>query len=156
MGVVRRDGPLFIELTEQLLRGGCSIRFRAEGTSMHPAIEDGDLLTVDAAEATRLQSGDVIVYRLGSRALAHRVVAIRRGPHIETSIVPRGDAKQAADAPVRAAFVLGRVTGIEPGRSRHLRALRQVGRALWQVGGAWAARPLGRSVLARGVAEQGN
>src|SRR4029077_4713262 len=48
-GASRADSDLFVVLTRELLERGCHVRFRASGSSMHPAIQDGEVVTVAPA-----------------------------------------------------------------------------------------------------------
>jgi len=102
----------FAPVVASVVEGGLSIRFRAAGGSMYPAILDGDVLTVSPVEAGAIARGDVLLYRQGDRILAHRVVdvTVRDG---ELRFDLRGDANGERDEPVAAAQVIGRVDAIE-------------------------------------------
>jgi signal peptidase I len=117
MAIVRRHTRAFVDVAGHVLAAGCSIRFRAEGTSMRPAINDGDLITVKAQGTESLQGGQVIVYLREHRPLAHRVVAILTTAAGNVLVVSRGDARPTDDAPVDAGCVLGKVTSIQPDRA---------------------------------------
>ena len=41
-----RDSSLFRALIEEALTAGTVVRFRAEGTSMHPTIRNGEAITI--------------------------------------------------------------------------------------------------------------
>jgi signal peptidase I len=96
----------------ELLGDGYAVRFRALGTSMEPAISDGDLITVAPVLPGDIEPGDVVYYTCGRRTVAHRVVDIRSSPAGLTFIV-RGDAKMGDDAPIAAEHVLGKVIAVE-------------------------------------------
>lgn len=84
------------------------VRFRARGTSMEPALRDGDLVSVVRAHPDRIGVGDVICYEPEpGRLVLHRVVA--RGA---TYFVTRGDALGWVER-VPFARVLGQVTAVE-------------------------------------------
>ena len=102
----------FAPVAASIVGGGLSIRFRAAGGSMYPAILDGDVLTVSPVEAGAIAHGDVLLYLKGDRILAHRVVdvTVRDG---EVRFDLRGDANGECDEPVAAAQVIGRVDAIE-------------------------------------------
>ena len=55
------DSDLFVGLMRELLERGCNVRFRAAGTSMHPAIRDGEVVTVAPAFGDAFAVGDVLL-----------------------------------------------------------------------------------------------
>jgi len=112
----RADQPLFVGLAVQLLEAGISVRFRAGGTSMRPAIDDGDVLTVAPDDPARITAGDIILYRQSGRPIVHRVARVTIGDNGVRAFVTRGDGKAADDAPIGADQVLGRVVAVEGAR----------------------------------------
>jgi predicted N-acetyltransferase YhbS len=108
MRELKLDGHDFAGLSAQILRQGGSFQFRARGASMTPFIRDGDLLTIEPADAAGLEIGDVVLYRTRrDRTVAHRVV----GRTIEGGTLvleTRGDARLTSDGPVPADDILGR------------------------------------------------
>jgi signal peptidase I len=103
-----RDSNLLVAVLDDALTTGAVVRFRAEGTSMHPTIHDGDVITVAPVSGAQVVNGDVLLCRHDNRMLAHRVVGTT-GRGSDTSFYLRGDAKAACDAPVRADAIVGRV-----------------------------------------------
>src|SRR5262245_49437851 len=109
-----RDSGLFAEVMEQALTSGTLVRFRAEGSSMHPTIRDGEVVTAAPVSAVDVVRGDVVLCRHGGRVLAHRVVAIsarRRDPQFAL----RGDRYDAADEVVAADAIVARIVAVERG-----------------------------------------
>jgi signal peptidase I len=91
------------------------LRFDSRGTSMCPLIRGGDILTVQPADATTLNVGDVALYRADRGSLiAHRVVE-KRSQDSHLVLVIRGDAPGYPDEIIQAAQILGRVTRIQRG-----------------------------------------
>jgi signal peptidase I len=106
-----RDSQLFMAVFEEALASGTIVRFRAEGTSMHPTIRDGEAISIAAVSPDEVVRGDVVLCRHDNRVLAHRVVAATaRGAGRVFQL--RGDAKAACDEPVSADSVVGRVIAI--------------------------------------------
>jgi len=106
-----RDSQLFMAVFEEALASGTIVRFRAEGTSMHPTIRDGEAISIAAVSPDEVVRGDVVLCRHDNRVLAHRVVAVTaRGAGRVFQL--RGDAKAACDEPVSADGVVGRVIAI--------------------------------------------
>lgn len=120
------------ELTELLgatLARGAPFRFNARGSSMHPFIRNGDVITIAPLRNTHLRAGDVVAFkRFGtSRMVIHRIVGKKNG-----SFMIQGDNVSGTDGVVPAAELLGRVTKVERegrncrlglGPERHLIAL---------------------------------
>jgi hypothetical protein len=102
----------FLETLEDVLRQGHPVRFRAMGWSMHPAIRDGETITVAPLGSCPIEVGDVLLYRLGGAAIAHRVVKMAFASGRLTKLVLRGDAADRCDAPIAVEQILGRVVGI--------------------------------------------
>ena len=108
-----RHTATFLDLCARLLAGGHTVRFRADGHSMAPAIRSGDLLEVTAVAPRDIRVGDVLLCRLGSGSVAHRVVRVDRTATSAT-ITLRGDAAFDDDVPVGDGDVVGRVARVEP------------------------------------------
>ena len=108
-GAARTDSDLFVGLTRELLQRGCNVRFRASGTSMHPTIRDGEVVTVAPSSGDAFAVGDVLLCRAGRRPAAHRVVAVQSSDDGRPVIHMHGDNLCSPDRPVRAEDVIGRV-----------------------------------------------
>jgi phage repressor protein C with HTH and peptisase S24 domain len=107
------DDPAFTALVAAVLGRGARVRFRATGSSMAPAIADGDNLTVEPAGGGQLRLGEVLLVRRGGAVLAHRLAGRRRRPGGSVALVLRGDAAECDDPPADPADVLGRVVEAE-------------------------------------------
>ena len=80
----RFDSRLFRELLQSLLKEDISVRFRANGRSMYPAIADGEMLQIDPSTALP-QRGDVALVETARGFMVHRVI------ESEKNIRTRGD-----------------------------------------------------------------
>ena len=58
-------GPVFIELLQATLAEGAPFTFRARGSSMHPFIKDGDVITVSPLGEDSPGLGDVVAFVQG-------------------------------------------------------------------------------------------
>jgi signal peptidase I len=115
------DSQRFIHVLEELLSGGHPVRFRAPGWSMHPTIRNGDAITVVPLGQSPVRVGDVVLYRRGPAAIAHRVIRLQSAYGRSVGLVLRGDAAHSCDRPIHVAQVLGRVLSVErDGRRMHL------------------------------------
>ncbi|HEY6362401.1 MAG TPA: S24/S26 family peptidase [Vicinamibacterales bacterium] len=102
----------FAALAEHVVGTGMSIRFRASGDSMYPAILHGDVITVAPVAAHEIVRGDILLFRDGDRVRAHRLVRVV-AYNTETRFRLRGDTNARCDAPVAASQIVGRVEAVE-------------------------------------------
>jgi signal peptidase len=111
-------GPhCFEQVCTELLREGHQIKFRAPGTSMHPTICNGDLITIAPLKPSDIITGDIILYRHKNGVVAHRVINLINSQSSALSpqhlFTFRGDAAPVFDDPVGADQILGKVVSIE-------------------------------------------
>lgn len=120
----------FLELSQELLEHGKTIRFHAHGRSMHPIIQNGDILIVEPLHGALAKTGDIIFYRRTNGMLvAHRLIS-QKNQKDNTDLITKGDSLKHYDPPISTGEVLGRVVRVE-GRNRQL-SLK-----------AWPGRPFG-------------
>jgi hypothetical protein len=106
-------GPSHLEevaprLLSQVLDRCGEARIRVAGTSMLPSIRPADVLHIRSVDITRVRRDDVVLFEMGRRLFAHRVVhADSRG--FERVLITRGDMHSHDDPPVTEAQLLGRV-----------------------------------------------
>ena len=94
-----------------LLQQGHAVEFRVRGDSMYPAIREDDLVHVEPSRDVAVEEVALV---LATRGLtAHRVIAVHDGV-----VTMRGDNAPAADDPLPAEQVLGKVTWRERGGKR--------------------------------------
>ena len=103
----------FDNLSAQLLSLGLGVRFRAPGTSMHPTIRHGDIITVEPVAPFKLKKRDIILYRFQRGFIAHRIVNIEEREGCGLTFILQGDASVRCDAPVKPEQVLGKVVFLE-------------------------------------------
>ena len=89
-------GPyhLFTDVCVGLLNQGQSVRFKANGWSMHPTICDGEMINVEPVLPSQVRHGDIILYRSLRGITAHRVV------HIQKEMEPHGQASYPIQPPM--------------------------------------------------------
>ena len=99
------------DLLAHALQAFGAVCLRALGGSMQPAIHPRDILVVAGCRVDDLRPRDVVLFARDGRLIAHRLidVGIRAGRRL---LVTRGDAIWAADAPVDAGDLLGRVVAV--------------------------------------------
>lgn len=122
---------LFIDVSTELLRRGQSVRFRAPGFSMYPAVKEGETIIVVPISSFDIKRGDILLYLAGKKVIAHRVVRIKREKSDSRShravdfaanskvlnpqliFTLQGDASPICDEPVEAHQILGKVVSVE-------------------------------------------
>lgn len=110
---VTLETPDFLEQARQLLSKNSTIAIRMSGSTMRPAIADGDVIVIEPVEENHIKSGDVILYHtLRDTAVIHRVVRVERSSG-GRSLITRGDAAFQNDIPVPPHRILGRVKLVE-------------------------------------------
>lgn len=92
-------------LAAQLLRTGRAVDLPVGGGSMQPLFRPGDVLRVRPAGAADVRPGDVVLFQLDDgRLVCHRLLY-----SAGDRIVTRGDDAFAADPPLPADAIIGRV-----------------------------------------------
>jgi phage repressor protein C with HTH and peptisase S24 domain len=104
---------IFSQVVRGLLEDGLSVRFRASGRSMLPALRDGEYLIVAPGRAADIDIGDVVLCDTRRGPVAHRVQSVQRRADGEKQFTLRGDASSECDRPVAAPQVRGRIVSVE-------------------------------------------
>ena len=111
---------LFADVCVGLLNIGQSVRFKANGWSMHPTICDGEMIHVEPVLPSQVRHGDIILYRSPRGITAHRVIHIQREANSIVSpqghsflITTRGDSLKVVDPPLTSDQILGKVFSVE-------------------------------------------
>jgi signal peptidase I len=87
------------------------------GTSMTPAVQPGDLLSIQHVDFQEVSIGQIVLYARDGRLITHRVVEKSAGPQAP-HLVTRGDRVLENDYPVSPDELLGRVKFIVRGGRR--------------------------------------
>jgi hypothetical protein len=101
-----------LAMAADLLRSQCSVRLRALGTSMLPALWPGDLLTIEPFRAAQAVAGDIVLVVRDGRFFIHRLIQIGGGCS-SADWITRGDAMPAYDPPAFVEQMTGRISRIE-------------------------------------------
>lgn len=110
---VNLDAPDFLEQARELLSRDISVEIRMSGGSMRPAIEDGDVITIEPIKDSTIKQGDIILYQTRfDTAVIHRVVRIERASS-GRAVLTRGDASAQNDIPAPLHRIMGRVRQVE-------------------------------------------
>lgn len=110
---VTLETPDFLDQARQLLSRQLPVELRMSGTTMSPAIEDGDMITLEPITGEPVKQGDIVLYHSRyDTAVIHRVIRLERASS-ERCIVTRGDAASHNDGLVPFHRILGRVKRVE-------------------------------------------
>jgi hypothetical protein len=120
-------------MAAEILRCGGAIRLQALGISMLPSIWPGDLLTIEGIPGSEMVPGDIILFVRDGRFFVHRLISRPVGQQCDSSWTTRGDAMPQNDPPVRAAELLGRVSGIGRTSGHQIVPSRRVSRFAWML-----------------------
>jgi signal peptidase I len=82
------------------------------GTSMTPAVQPGDLLSIQHVDFREISIGQIVLFARDGRLITHRVVEKSEGPQAP-HLITRGDRVVQNDYPVSPDELLGRVKFIE-------------------------------------------
>jgi signal peptidase I len=132
----------FLGLSQEIMHKGKSLRFLAQGTSMHPLVRNGDILMVDPVKSGKIRVGDVVLCTpaVGS-VVVHRVIRTKK-TRKATRYLVQGDQASQPDGWISQEQVTARLSAIErDGRQIDMYCFRMrilswfaVLRSKWQVG----------------------
>ena len=102
------------DMSITLLAEGKTIRIKAHGYSMYPAIKPGSLILIEPLrQKGKPVPGEIVALKREKGIVVHRVMkgVIKNGI---TYYITRGDSNSNKDTPVRIEKILGRVVKSEP------------------------------------------
>ncbi len=100
------------EISFTLLAEGKSIKIRADGFSMYPAIKPGSLIYIEPSGSRFLPvPGEIIAWKRKSGFVVHRLIRIIIKEN-QTFYITRGDACVREDQPIASGDVAGRVVRV--------------------------------------------
>ena len=115
-------------LRKEIIGQGRSVQIVASGYSMFPFLRKGDILTIDPAPIEQIKRGDIVVYELNEKWIAHRVIQINHNTE-GLEFLLRGDTCVAFDTPVNKENFIGAVTEFQ--RLNRQKKLNGSRRRLW-------------------------
>lgn len=101
------------DLSTSLLDEGKTIRIKAHGYSMYPAIRPGTILIIDPVSAGKdPAAGEIVAIKRESGIVVHRIseIVIKGGTRY---YIARGDSNAWPDKPVRLGMIAGRIVRSE-------------------------------------------
>lgn len=100
----RRHSKLFEAFSRKLLEHGASVRFQAHGSSMSPAIRDGEMVYIRETRLARLRSGDIVLVNGDAGLRLHRLTVADADRDL---FITRGDCGEQDDPAVRGGAIMG-------------------------------------------------
>lgn len=100
------------DLRKEAIKSGHSVQTVASGTSMFPYLRKGDILIVEPASMATIKRGDVVVFEVGEKWIAHRVTHIHSMDGA-IQLTTRGDARISSDPAINKTNYIGLVSTIE-------------------------------------------
>jgi len=112
----------------ELLRSGQSVRFRARGSSMWPAIPSGSRIEVQPCAVSELEVGQLAAFEREGQVVVHRVQSVT-----PEAVHFLGDSLERGDGCIASERVLGRARVLERRRIHWRLPRRGEVRRLWRV-----------------------
>jgi signal peptidase I len=110
------EWPEFLNIINEVFNKGKSFHFKARGSSMHPCIRNGDILTIESADAFGLKNGDIALYRTADdKLVTHRIIGIDVSNKV-VILKARGDSLFGPVEHINEEQVLGRVVSVQRGK----------------------------------------
>ena len=103
-------------LRKEIISQGRSVQILASGYSMFPFLRKGDLLTVEPVPMETIKRGDIVVFEMGEKWIAHRVINIKRESN-KLNFIPRGDTNLFCDLMVSKINYVGKIQKISRGEN---------------------------------------
>lgn len=113
MNNFRRRASALKDLSSSLLSEGKTIRIKAHGYSMYPAIKPGSLIIIEPiSQKGKPVEGEIIAIKREKGIIVHRLtkVVIRDGVRY---YIARGDSNATTDNPITIDKIVGRIVGSE-------------------------------------------
>src|SRR5271165_2472720 len=135
------DSKLFEEVIRELLEQGMSARFQARGSSMSPAIRDGEVVEVTPVIVSELRKDDIVLAKSNYGFRLHRIV--HADPSIDVFLT-RGDCGQENDPALKGVQIFGLA------RAKEVQVGRRIVQARFNSLSGWALRCAARGQVVGG------
>ena len=99
-----KENIFFSPLLEDLLQNGNVIQILLTGYSMFPFLMHGDTVQISAVDTEKLKCGDIVVFKVNNRWIAHRLI---KKNIVQNIFYTRGDAMMCKDLPVNQGQIKG-------------------------------------------------
>lgn len=103
-----------LDLVESVINDDISLIINMKGFSMFPTLRPGDRGLIEKCNPATLKKGDIVVFRLAQKFIAHRLIEIRNIDE-KTVFITKGDNNSFIDQPFDTAALIGKITSIYRG-----------------------------------------
>jgi ATP-binding cassette, subfamily B, bacterial len=101
-----------IDIAESLLDDHHILNFSMHGNSMYPTMKEGDCGQVGKCHPDDLKIGDIVVFKLHGKLVAHRLIDIFQQKEVRM-FMAKGDKNFQKDAPFTERDIIGIITSIQ-------------------------------------------
>ncbi len=103
--------PDLLDLTDELLNSNQFVKVKLGGYSMYPFIKAGDIALIKKCKLDELNIGDIIVFKLNNKWIAHRLIKVisENGDKI---LITKGDSELKNDKPITEKEFTGKIVSI--------------------------------------------
>ncbi len=102
---------LILETSHEILKDGIPIRCKVGGISMLPLLWPGDVIIIDPIDIEQIAIGDIVVFKLDNRLVAHRLISISSNNNSKF-LFTKGDSNLKKDEPISAELLIGVVRNV--------------------------------------------
>ncbi|MGB4415653.1 MAG: signal peptidase I [Paludibacter sp.] len=100
-----------VDFAESILEDNRTVGIRMTGYSMYPTLRPGDIGHIEKCVPNKIKVGDIVVFKLNGKLIAHRLVAINN--HDVRTFVAKGDKNKFSDPPFATDAFVGKITSFE-------------------------------------------
>jgi len=101
-----------LDFADTLLDDNHSLSFTMQGYSMFPALRPGDVGLVEKCTVEDLQVGDIVVFKVNNKLIAHRLINIKI--HNDTPFyIAKGDKNYHLDKPFKGDALVGKLSSFQ-------------------------------------------
>ncbi len=102
---------LILETSQEILKDGIPIRCKVGGISMLPLLWPDDVIIIDPIDIEQIAIGDIVVFKLDNRLVAHRLISISSNNNSKF-LFTKGDSNLKKDEPFSAELLIGVVRNV--------------------------------------------
>lgn len=112
---VKLKNEQLLDFAETLLNEKNRLSFRMKGYSMFPTLREGDIGTVAKCSGRDVRVGDIVIFRIENKLIAHRLIEVRMQDG-EQIFIAKGDKNAFADLPFTEKELEGKLENVKRGK----------------------------------------
>ena len=111
-------------LLKKAIKKGVRISPKVEGESMLPTLKPGQTITLEHVPFSRVQVGDILVFRGPAHNVVHRLIeTVEKDGKL--LYITKGDNNLTADPPASSDKIIGRISSVDGKKMSELESLEQ-------------------------------